>query len=434
VSGLALAAVAALAALSCRRAPVARVDAGGDVGAPSVGDAGHADVVVVEVPALDGGTDGASDGGDSGGDGGDAIDDRGDATVGICPAGIAPLDVCECGCCGGVAETRRCYYPSLGETRDSIPNPMPTPSECSTNGCTEGTRHICCADPGRDAAKPTICAIDTSIEDLSRFTITRRDGDLCTTLEVGSATPVLPITGPPGQAKTNAWRAPCDGSKPPAYAIGGQGEVTPGTLLPSPRYDVHVVLFFDAGTGIADAVRIDKDEVGVAPRCTGDACPPCGGTCQLDATYRFTTTGGLALYRDQPVLAPPATFTYYRRGEAVAMPEKSCAPAFPACGGPAIDVADVMAAFSDPDVRDAFALSRTAGTIPFYGDDQRGGDGPASVILRDEGGSFLIGAPCPAAPTRPCMPIPPGLTRLLGMLQLLNQQQLGDPSCAALGP
>jgi hypothetical protein len=46
-----------------------------------------------------------------------------------------------------------------------------------------------------------------------------------------------------------------------------------------------------------------------------------------------------------------------------------------------------------------------------------------------EGGGFLIGGPCPDAPTRPCTPIPPGLSRLLSTLVALDQQQSADPSC-----
>jgi hypothetical protein len=326
---------------------------------------------------------------------------------------------------------RACYYPSRGETREEIPNPPG--QSCAMAGCSYGVRHICCADPGPDLSQPSICAIDTSIEDLSRFTITRRDGDMCTTLELGGAAPILPITGPPGRANANAWRAPCDGSDAPRFAVGGLGTVAPGTsgtLLPFPRYDVHVVLFFDSGTGVADAVRIDRDEVAVASRCTSGACPPCGAACQLDATYRFTTSGGLAIYRDTTVLAPPASYTLLHQPEAAPGTERSCAPPLPLCGGPSVDVADVMAALSDPDVQDAFTRSMGAATLPFYGFDNRAADAPASQITRDGGGGFSIGGSCPGAPTtRPCTPIPPGLSRLLATLVALDQQQIADPSC-----
>ncbi|HXU03016.1 MAG TPA: hypothetical protein VN903_18745, partial [Polyangia bacterium] len=263
-------------------------------------------------------------------------------------------------------------------------------------------------------------------------------GDTCTTLELGTNAPTLPIAGPPGFAYTNAWRGPCDGSKPPTFAIGGLGQVTPGTtgqLFQFPRYDIHVVVFFDSGTGVAEGVRIDKDDVAVTALCTSNPCPTCTGACALDATYTFTTSGGLAFYRNSTVLAPPVSYVHIQRPEAGTGAEMSCAPPFPACGGDAIDVADVMTAVSDPEVRDAFERSKGAGTTPFYGEDHRGGDGVAFQIQRDDGGGFLIGAACPDPSPRPCMPIPPGLSRLLSLLLALDQQQVAaDPTCAFRRP
>jgi hypothetical protein len=426
------------AGLGCRRTPIAPEDAGGD-GSATFGDAATFDMTPMPDVALDATPDAIVDASKDGpGDGaisGDVRLDAGsDAAGAVCPAGVAPLEVCGCGCCGGVKEGVVCYYPSRGETRDAIPNPMPSPQECATQGCVEGDLYVCCADPGPQTDAPAICAIDTSIEDLSLFTVTRRDGDVCTTLEVGGTTPVLPITGPPAAKNTTAWRGRCDGSTPREPAIGGLGTVTRATSGTS-RYDVHVVLFFDSGTGIADAVRIDRDDVGVAPRCTAGACSACGDVCRLDATYSFTTIGGLALYRDATLLSPPATFMYVRRPEAAGGTDVSCTPPFPACGGAALDVADVMAAFADPDVQAAFAALTTTGQVPFYGQDQRGADGPAFKFGRvDDAASFLVGAPCPAASAGPCTPIPPGLTRLLSLMFALNQQQVADPSCAFARP
>jgi hypothetical protein len=384
-------------------------------------------VPVVDAPVGDAAPDATGDGaGDT------TIDTTPDATSAVCPTGLPPLEVCGCGCCGGVAESWRCYYPARGETREAIPNPMPSPTECALVGCTEGSRYVCCADPG-PAVEPTrVCAADTSIEDLSRFAVTRRDGDVCTTVEVGGTVPMLPITGPPGRPNTNAWRAPCDGSAPRAYAIGGLGAVTPGTAGASARYDVHVVLFFyrqpPTGVGAVEAVRIDAADVAIALPCGGDACTTCGA-CQLDATYRFTTNGGLGAYRDATVLSPPASYLYQRKPEGLPVPERSCAPAFPACGSAALDVGDVMAALADPDVKQAFAQSLGVAPLPFYGVDYRGGDGAADQITRDGGGGFLIGGPCPSAPTAPCTPIPAGLSRLVSTLRALDQQQLADPTC-----
>jgi hypothetical protein len=88
-----------------------------------------------------------------------------------------------------------------------------------------------------------------------------------------------------------------------------------------------------------------------------------------------------------------------------------------------------MAALTDPDVQAAFERSKGAGTIPFYGEDQRGGDGPASQITRGGGGGFLVGGPCRTNSTRPCMEIPAAMQQLVVLLWKFDQQQLSDPSC-----
>lgn len=436
---IALGVLTILAASSCRRTPLGEKHAG-DAGFPSVSDAGRGEPIQGEAQpadAADAAPDAADASADTARDAADAgRDGTADGVPGVCPAGVLPLDVCGCGCCGE-AMGRACYYPARGESRESIPNPMPTPSQCAMAGCSFGVRYLCCVDPGPDPGHGNACATDTSIEDLSRFTVSRRDGAICTTLEISSGAPVLPIAPPPGYKSVQAWRAPCDGSAPPAYAIGGAGSVTPGssgTLFPFPRFDVHVALFFDAGTGTADAVRVDADDVAVAPRCASDVCPPCS-VCAFDTSYSFTSVGGLAPYRDAFTLSPAASYTHYRVPEALPGTAMSCSPAIPTCGGGAIDAADLTAALADPDVQQAFTLSLGAGTYPFYGEDQRGGDGPAWQLTRGGGGGgFLVGAPCPATSTRPCLPIPPGMTRLVTLLSAFDQQQMADPSCAFTKP
>ena len=423
--------LAAVAGLSCKRPlPVNERDAGSAVDAASISDAARNEGPGADVSAdvsVDAPADVTADA---------AADVTVDAAAAACPADVPPLDVCGCGCCGE-AMGRACYYPSRGESRDAIPNPVPPASSCATVGCSYGVRHVCCADPGAQPSMTDICGNDASSEDWPRFTVTRRDGDMCTTLELGSAGMILPIVGPPGYANTNGWRQPCDGSTARVYAIGGLGRVTAGTsgtLLPFPRYDVHVALFFDNGKGSAEAVRIDGDEVAIGPACAGGVCPPCGSICTFNATYRFTTSGGLGAFRDAFVLSPPASYLHTRSPEALPGPEVSCAPAIPMCGGAAIDVADLMAAFEDPEVQEALARSTGAATLPFYGEDQRGGDGPAFQITRDGGDGFLVGATCSADSARPCTEIPAGVLRLVVLLGMFDQQQMADPSCAFPSP
>ena len=444
-----------LAAPSCRRTPLAEgKDAGGDGDAPSAGDTRPADGPTGDAPAdltaeaiPDVAADVVPDASDAGAT--DASDagpaDAGDAGAAICPAGVAPLDVCGCGCCGE-AMGRACYYPSRGETRESVPNPIPPPSSCAMAGCSFGIRHLCCADPGPRSGADIVCGIDTSVEDWAKFTITRRVGDVCTTLELGSSSPRLPIAGPPGYANTNAWRAPCDGSKPPTYAIGGLGTVTPGrsgTQSPLPRYDVHAVVFFDSGTGVAEAVRIDKDDVAVGPSCTGDGCPTCTGTCAFDAKYSYGYEAARPVaFAHEVLLAPTASFMHVRHPQLTMPADMGCGPAIPACGGDALDVADVMAAIADVDVQKGLEESGAAGVPRLYGVDPRSFDGQVFRFTRDFGGSagpsgatVLVGAPCPPGSTpSTCGAIPPSLDWLVSVLTAFDQQQLADPSCAFVRP
>jgi hypothetical protein len=276
-----LATLTVIAAMSCRRPLRLLGGEAGDTGVPANADAAPTDAAPTDAASTDAAPTDALATIDASVDvpADLTIDSIADATVGVCPAAVVPLDVCGCGCCGGEAPMGACYYPSLGESRDAIPNPMPTPAECANDGCIEGSRYVCCADPGPAPAHGTICAFDTSLEDLPRFTVTERDGDVCTTLEIGGTVPRFRISTPPAYAGTNGWRGPCDKSTAPVWAIGGLGQVTPGrsgTLLPFPRCDVHVALFFDSGSGVADVVRIDRDDVGVAPQCASVTCPVCG--------------------------------------------------------------------------------------------------------------------------------------------------------------
>jgi len=432
-SSAAFAALIAVGALSCRRPLGRSQDAGSDGGAPSVGDGGRLDAPAIDV-APDVAPDLAVD--DASPD--LSVDRTGDAPPAVCPADVEPLDVCGCGCCGGVAQYRSCYYPALGESRDAIPNPMPTPQECATTGCASGVRHVCCADPGASPASTEVfCAINTSLEDLLRASFTKRDGDTCTTIEIGNTSGRLPMVSTPrGMGNADAWRGKCDGSSGRDYAIGGLGSVTDRPTRPGdtfPHSDVHVALFFDNQTGIADVARIDVDEIALVYPCATGNCPLCGA-CAFDATYRYALVGGNVPYSDSVALTPPANY-YHSRTFQDSNLGQTCAPPPPACGGSAIDVADITAALGDADVQDAFTRAPGAATTPFYGQDQRPFDGPAFQITRAPNATFLIGAPCPAGSTpSSCTEIPGGLSRLEALLRAFDAQQLTDPSCASFAP
>jgi hypothetical protein len=266
---------------ACHRAlPVAdrqqARDAGRDVGAPAAGDAGRVDAS--DVPPSDAQPSDTRSSDDGSTD---------DAAGGVCSVGVPPLNVCGCGCCGGTPGSAACYYPARGESRDAIPNPMPSASACANVGCSFGVHYLCCADPGGEPPGDGYCAANTSIEDLPQFTVTRRDGAVCTTLELAAqSSPQLPISAPAGFVVMGATRGACGAASPAARAIGGLGSVSPSQIKhgdPTARYDVHVALFFDSGGGVADAVRLDVDDIPISPGPCFPGAGADGGPGSTDA-------------------------------------------------------------------------------------------------------------------------------------------------------
>ncbi len=238
-------------------------------------------------------------------------------------------------------------------------------------GCSFGVRHVCCADPETPPGVLTVCANNTSDEDFPRFQVTTRDGVLCTTLELGAGGGNIPIMGTGPYSQAMAWRGRCDGTADAVRAIGGLGTVTVSPLRHPDGaygYDIHLAVFFDSGTGIASAVRIDVDDLAVGAHCDPGSCAICGGTCAFDTTYRYGYDGGRVRFLDYVILAPPASFTHVRTPTTTMPADRSCAPPLPLCGEPAIDAGDAMAALMDADVQSAFERSKGAGrrrsTVP----------------------------------------------------------------------
>jgi hypothetical protein len=247
-----------LAALACRRplSDAAR-DAGGDARADAASEARP------DAPVDAAGRDAPGDA---------SVQDARPDVPAVCPAGVAPVDVCGCGCCGP-PQSVTCYYPANGESADSIPNPVP--ASCANVGCSSGVRHLCCLDPGRGPAG-NICVGDQSIEDLLRYVIVSRDGAVCTTLELWlNVAAQLPIWSDSGWAAMFGRRGPCDGSSPAAQAIGAAGTLSVHALEVGSAVQlvgIHAALFFDDGDGIATPVRLDADSVAVLPTAT-TPCP-----------------------------------------------------------------------------------------------------------------------------------------------------------------
>jgi hypothetical protein len=163
--------------------------------------------------------------------------------------------------------------------------------------------------------------------------------------------------------------------------------------------------------------------------CTLIACPPDAGTCAFDATYRYGDNGGFVAYEDVATLTPPTSYSYARTSHVTTPPSSACAPPMPPCGWEDIyGPSDVMRAINHPDVQAALAMA----TPPTYGVDARPVDGQIFQFLRGDGHGFLAGYPCPGGSQTGCVDPPAGVTGLVNLLRALDEQQLRDPSCAAL--
>ena len=255
-----------LVAASCKRPLGQHGEDAGDAGVAINIDGALADVPRADVAADAPRTDAprADIAGDLGGDA--ALDAGGDVNLtAVCPANVPPLDVCGCGCCGE-AMGRACYYPALGEKRDDIPQLCSPAAELRDGRLLVRRPSRLLRRSGTPPGVLTVCANNTSDEDYPRFQVTTRDGVLCTTVELGAGGGNIPIMGAGPYSQAMAWRGRCDGTADAVRAIGGLGTVTVSPLRHPDGaygYDIHLAVFFDSGTGIASAVRIDVDDLAV---------------------------------------------------------------------------------------------------------------------------------------------------------------------------
>lgn len=221
-------------------------------------DGGGGDLVTTILPADAASADQASAPDVGGGNPPDALRPVDSAVA--CPANAPTLDVCGCGCCGAPAKNA-CYYPELGQSTATIPNPAPT--NCANVGCSAGVHNVCCAGPGSaPGAGVTYCyTIDRSAGGGYQITMDE-GGSLCTILHVTAyAGDMFPISVPPGYNASGGLDGVCAGNFA-ELAIGGLGSVA----LSNGKLDVHVVLFFDRN-GTIESKRIDVDQLDVV--CDG---------------------------------------------------------------------------------------------------------------------------------------------------------------------
>ncbi len=185
--------------------------------------------------------------------------DGGDAAVdasATCPPNSPRLS----SSCGDGVATTTCYYPALGESPQSL-----------NFGCSDIT-WVCCADPGPSVSAASYCAADTSQPGQAEITFTERAGSEClTALMFQTSSGASSSYLPPGYGNVVGYRGACGALPSGPYAIGVLGTVAisasadGGTVQ---RFDVHLALFFDNGSGTPDAARMDVDGLAVGS-CVG---------------------------------------------------------------------------------------------------------------------------------------------------------------------
>jgi hypothetical protein len=203
---------------------------------------------------------------------GDSADATPDAST-TCPAN-SPRITHSCGL--GAAGTS-CYYPAFGESPQSL-----------NSSCDDFT-WVCCADPGPATSAASYCATDTSREDQAEVTFTKRDDSEClTAVMFQTAAASSFFSTPPGYGMVTGYRGACDASPSVQvqYAIGALGSVADSAAADGGavrRFDVHLVFFFDNGSGTPDTARADVD---------GLATGSCVGGPDAGAGLDSATTGG----------------------------------------------------------------------------------------------------------------------------------------------
>jgi hypothetical protein len=173
-----------------------------------------------------------------------------------CPAGAPSRDVCGCGCCGE-PQRKACYFPALGQSASTIPDP--TPGNCALAGCSAGVRYVCCADPGVPAGggeNASYCVYDTAMNN-GEVVVTKIVGETCTRLTMIPTASSGPLVITPETWHVRAFHGPCAATG--VRAIGSLGNIGFRWMDGNAFLDLHAVLFFDDGSGTVAAVHMDVD-------------------------------------------------------------------------------------------------------------------------------------------------------------------------------
>jgi len=181
------------------------------------------------------------------------------AEAGACPANAQPVDTCGCGCCGtGSPGLTSCYYPALGQSPASFPDPRPP--NCATAGCSVGERHVCCADPPTPHGDfDEYCAYDPAT-DLPRIVLKQTEATRCATVTLVRLPGANPQTTTiPGWSFESGRLGDCADLASGLAAIGALGTASLVYTGQVGMFTAHLVLFTANATpsGTADAHRLD---------------------------------------------------------------------------------------------------------------------------------------------------------------------------------
>lgn len=188
-----------------------------------------------------------------------------------------------------------------------------------------------------------------------------------------------------------------------------------------PRFDVHRAEVFVTDRGPTPEL-VDLTDVSLFRDVSSDAT--CDAT--LDGTLVFTSLGGRAASRDTVTLGAPRRFLF-ERTFTDASPLR-CETTLVGCASMGVDARTVSAALSDPEVQAAFTRAPV-----LYGVDSRPSDGTV-LSLRRGSAEVLVGDPCRTGGGADCVSAPPGVQRLVDVLNALKDQEtLREPCRTALG-
>ena len=182
----------------------------------------------------------------------------------------------------------------------------------------------------------------------------------------------------------------------------------------------------DSGTGNAAAdAHVDASNPAAACEAGQPLCSDASATCRpIDQSYKFFFDGGLSPSSYASELAPEGT---YQRVRTVGTSISTCNATLPACGSAGVDVGELSAALSNPDVTAAFDAA-TADLSMAYGRDSRPVDGQVFVVQRSSAKRFAVGDPCNGASG--CRAIPQGVSELVSLLKRLYDEQSASGPCA----